>query len=545
MKRRILLRKLLWGLATLALLIFLTILYSKASWRLDNNSDNATAVLQAISFLHGNWLLHGWLLGVDPNVAIEMPLYGVGILARGVGASVMHDVPGAIFAGCVLLAVGLSAFEWRSRWTAVITGASAFVVVGLISPQSRYTTDYFFLQGPIHVGTLLAVLTSIALAVAGAHRPSRRLLLGCVAAAVIALALTNDPLALVTGGVPWIAVALVGTLKGDPRLRAYGPILVGSALGGLVLWRLILTVIRLLGGYYVPPAGSVFVDIHTLPQNILHAVHGLLSLFGANIFGQPMMAVSTLSRLMHLAVLIICLSAVVAFVNEWLRGRTSDTIGVLASVSFLSAFGSYLVYPIGSDMASTRYISCCLAFGGIALARRVGMALDAKSWAAKPRFAAVVAGSLVAVVAYCGAFVSWMRRPPTHESRQVLASFLLSHDLTLGLGDYWDANIVTVLTHGQVRVVPVVANGGKLEQRYNTSSSWYAQNPCHNVSTCRVFVVWGNGGRQGEFQLGDLVKSFGAPVHVYRIPAPSGRPYRVAVWNEDLFSKVVRGYHSD
>ena len=70
------------------------------------NSDGASNALQAWDMLHGNLLLHGWLLGDVSYYTTELPQYMLVELVRGLNAGRSargrgHDVYAGDAAGCV------------------------------------------------------------------------------------------------------------------------------------------------------------------------------------------------------------------------------------------------------------------------------------------------------------------------------------------------------------------------------------------------------------------------------------------------------------
>ena len=102
-------------------------------------------------------------------------------------------------------------------------------------------------------------------------------------------------------------------------------------------------------------------------------------------------------------------------------------------------------------------------------------------------------------------------------------------DMT-GIGDYWDASVITVTSKGAVTIRPVIASSGKLV-RYDKQSaaSWYGSDNQFNFFVFNSGAVW-NGVAGGP-----AVRTFGQPSKVY----PFGT-YRIYVWAEP-FTVSVKG----
>ena len=143
----------------LLLVLWLWLLYSISWHAFPGNSDDANAVLAGRSLVHGNLLLRGWELPGDPYWLTDLPVYGIVASVAGLRPSVMHLVPTILAAAVALVGVALSAHGLRPgghRWAG---RAATFVLIGLPVPLMAT----FFLQGPQHVGTVLACLVAFAM----------------------------------------------------------------------------------------------------------------------------------------------------------------------------------------------------------------------------------------------------------------------------------------------------------------------------------------------------------------------------------------------
>jgi hypothetical protein len=102
------------------------LLYTRVSWTVTMNSDNATALLQAQEIINGNYLLRGWTVGNISAYATEVPLYVIGIRLAGLTPALLRVVPAFLFAMLVTIAIGIVICETKGRvngWAIAVTFA--------------------------------------------------------------------------------------------------------------------------------------------------------------------------------------------------------------------------------------------------------------------------------------------------------------------------------------------------------------------------------------------------------------------------------------
>jgi hypothetical protein len=83
--------------------VLLFLAYLSESRTLPVNSDGAGNALEAWDMLHGNLLLHGWLLTDVSFYTTELPQYMLVELARGLGSDVIHVAAAVTYTLLVLL----------------------------------------------------------------------------------------------------------------------------------------------------------------------------------------------------------------------------------------------------------------------------------------------------------------------------------------------------------------------------------------------------------------------------------------------------------
>src|SRR6266516_633689 len=116
-------------------------------------SDGAANALQAWDMLHGNLLLHGWLLSDVSFYTTELPQYMLIEAVRGLGPAVVNIAAAMTYTLLVLLAGLLAKGDADGR-----EGLARFLLAAgiVLAPQLSSTST--LLQAPDHTGTAVALL---------------------------------------------------------------------------------------------------------------------------------------------------------------------------------------------------------------------------------------------------------------------------------------------------------------------------------------------------------------------------------------------------
>jgi len=486
------------------------------------NSDGASIALQAWDMLHGNLLLHGWVLSDVSFYTTELPEYMVIEFVHGLTPDVMHIASALTYT----LLVVLAALVAKGR----ATGAKGLLRAGLAAgimvapPQGSV---YVLMLEPDHVGSALPVL----LLVLVLDRAGRRWFVPVLAFLLVTWALVADQVILITAVLP---LALVAAVHGYRRV--FGPWRPGRHLGQPAPWfeagllaaavaavitaDRIVALIRANGGYYVNPVNNKLSYFDALPHNVLMAIQGILVLFGANFAGHQVGGIAAIG-LLHLVGAGLVLWAVCAALRRF--GRLAISLQMLAA-SVCVTMVAYILGPNALNAQSSREIAAVLPLGA---------ALAGRMLAGRLRRARLLP-ALAAVLAVCvGGLVFYSTRPAVPADNQALANWLVSHRLRYGLTtNYWAANSTTVDSGGRVAVRGVQAGGDGVQLNlWEINQHWYS--PHTNVAS---FAVLTDVGRQSWRQTPDggaMVHAFGRPLHVYALPG-----YTVLVWHGNLLTKV-------
>ena len=161
------------------------------------SSDGAANALQAWDMLHGNLLLHGWLLSDVSFYTTELPQYMVIEAVRGLGPEVVNLAAAMTYTLLVLLAGLLAKGDASGR-----EGLARFLLAAgiVLAPQLSATST--LLQAPDHTGTAVALL--VVWLVIDRARP--HWLVPVAVCVMLAWIMAADSIVLLTGIVP-IAVA--------------------------------------------------------------------------------------------------------------------------------------------------------------------------------------------------------------------------------------------------------------------------------------------------------------------------------------------------
>jgi hypothetical protein len=491
----------------------LLLLYERLSETAPITADSANAVLQGRSMAAGNVLLSGWTLSGASFYVTDLPFYAAVTAIRGVSPVVAHDVGAAIYTLLVLAACFLA----RGRAQGVpALGRMAVTLLLLVAPAPGEAAELLLL-GPFHAGTTLVLLVALlVLDVAG-----ERALGAAVVGVLLTVALFSDALALYVGVLPIVAVTLLRRLRGlgqrpDRALLAAALISVPASL-------LLMGVVGGLGGFATVPLQGSFARVEDLPRNAALALEGVLVLFGANFFGQPIASTGTLVLLVHVAGVAFVVLSCRWVLQAWRQGREPDRVTQVLLVGMAVDVAAYLFSNQAIDLMTSRYLIPFLAFGA-ALAGRVG---GDRLWSGRLRGAGAAVG-----FAYLVFMAVSLRTPVASPPEAELGAFLQRHHLQYGVAAYWQASTVTVQSGDRVRVRAVVAMQPQpAAYLWESEGSWYDPKVPGNDAR---FVVRDTLDPR-SVDRGAIEASFGRPSQEYRV----GR-YEVFVWNRNLLVDLVR-----
>ena len=462
-----------WGAAgtgSVAFGLLLAVAIGRLSQQVPLNSDQASSVLEGYAMGHGNLLLSGWTLPSDSFVTSKLPLLALLEWVQGLTPQVVYEVTGLLGAGVVLAAVWLAGGRQRglSRATAMLVTGALLTSQALLVPGAGnvFPSGAMLPAGSDHAGSLVLLLVAW-LALQRAERAPAWLGVTWVA---LAAASVGDPLAAVVGGGA-IAVAgaldLVAGRRGGVRWDAA---LVAVGVSSAVLAPLSWWGIRRLGGFTAAPllGGGYGLPplVSSLSHNLSEGGRALLSVFGADFLDQSGGA-AVASSLLHLCGLALVV-AVLAYLLRPRRWVALDAVSRVLALGMLLDAGAYLVGQQATNLTSARYLVPLLGFGAV-LAGREGVP---RLLALRPRLGL---GLLALGAAYAGVFAAGAATvQPAAPPLAPVTAYLEAHGAAHGLATYWDANVVTLSTHGAVAVRSIVTGPRSVSPYlWHSTASWY------------------------------------------------------------------------
>ncbi len=536
-------RRLLAAAAAAVGIVLLFVAYLQLSRTYTVNSDSANIMLMSWDMLHGNVLLHGWYLSDVSFYPTELPQYAMLEGLLGLHADIAHIAAAMTYTLAVLFAVLLARgrVSGRAAWPRMaLTGGL------MIAPQLGVGV-FVLLLSVGHIGTAVPLMLTW-LVIAGGTGGPRPVTGGSEAASprgysvpvIVGLLLTwvlvADPLVLVVGIVPLVAVCVLRVLRAvwSARPPDRGAALQASwyevslAAAAILAYGLAALVNRLLsasGGFIVHPLGYQLAPVHTWAHHAWVTGEGLLALFGAKPQGP---AVELAFALLHLAGVALVAWAVCRVVRRFVSWPD-----LVSQVLLVAIVLNILVY-IPSTLANAtdlnaREFAVVLPFGAVLAGRTLTARvpegeIDVLGWLRSRRWRAGLASVLAA--GYLASLGYGAAQPSVPPANAQLATFLAEHHLTNGISGYWMSSIVTVGSDGAVTIRAVQSS--LRPYLWETKGSWY--DPASQRAT---FLVTENGTDYFSHwkPSASALAALGAPVRTYHVG-----PYTVLVWNTNLLS---------
>jgi hypothetical protein len=541
-------RRLLATVAATAGVVLLFVAYLQVSRTYAVNSDSANIMLTSWDMLHGNVLLHGWYLSDVSFYPTELPQYAMLEGLLGLHADTAHIAAAMTYTLAVIFAV-LLARGPRDRAPGRAAWPRMALTGGLMIAPQLGVGAFVLLLSVGHIGTAVPLmLTWLVIDWAAARPclpggptppdpPARAWFVPVIVGLLLTWVLVADPLVLVVGIVPLVAVCgmrvLRAVLSARPPDRGaalqanwYEVSLAAAAILAYGLADLVNRLLSASGGFILHPLGYQLAPLHTWPKHAWVTGEGLLALFGAKPQGP---AVELAFALLHLAGVALVAWAICRVVRRFVSWPD-----LVSQILLLAIVLNVLVY-IPSTLAdatdlNAREFAVVLPFGAV-LAGRVlaeplttrlrGGEVDVRGWLRGRRWRAGLASALA--VGYLASLGYAAAQPSVPPANAQLATFLTEHHLTSGVSGYWLSSIVTVGSDGTVVVRAVQPS--LRPYLWETKGSWYDERA--------TFLVTENqAGYFNHFQpSASALAALGPPARTYHVG-----PYTVLVWNKNLLS---------
>jgi hypothetical protein len=462
------------------------------------NSDEANILLMATDMLHGNVYLSGWNVSDVPFITTELPeitllvwMFGLHLNTAHIAAAVTYTLVDAV---AMLLAKG------RAKGPKGIARMAVALAI-LLVPQPGFGV-FVIVFSVGHIGTALPVmLTWLVLDRFGLRAPDgtpytvrQRWWVPVIVAVMIGWALMADPLVLIIAVYPLLVVCLARVVTGlttggrnGPGLRGIGRALAdrwlelalaaAAGFGYLVVWlgRELLTN----AGGYKQQAVPFYLDGGRWFMQARVAVHGLLEMFGAyfvpgnaiNYYKSgtylsfpPLSGLDQALAITRVICVLLALWGACAIAWRFFR-RDADWISQLLLTGIVLNLAAYIPSHLADYSAfNVREIAPVLPLSAVLAARMLGERLIELGPAVRVRLPrARRALTLRLIVIPLVALFGWYSfglfqqadAPAAPNPFAALETYLEAHNLTYGIGGYWNASVITVDTGGRVTVVAV------------------------------------------------------------------------------------------
>ena len=494
----------LGGIALFAVLL-------RISYSLVVTSDAANNVLQASDLLHGDLLLHGWIVGDATYYTFELPVFVLAEAIFGVGSVVPHVASAAVYVLVIASAVALARIGSRGMGAAVRTG----IVLAVLTIPLAYANDVGLLvEKPDHTGTAAITILSFILIEKWAGRRYTAPLL-CLL--LIAGQLGDATVLYVT--VPAVVVVSLFRLAQARRLRtADGAVLLAAA-ASVPLAMLLRSAEQHAGGYLMLSPTIRLAPWSHLGANYRLTSHGLLLIFGA--LAGPSARLGAVGAALGLAAVAAAVYGFGRVLVTWPRATRAEQLLCVAIVVNIAAY-QFSTMPVRSN---PREMVLVLPAGAILAARGLARRpIVAVPWA----LAALGAAAMLAIVPLTAAAIL----PPARQPEVPLIAWLKAHGLRYGVAGYWYASAVTVVSRGEVVVRSVVPRKtGIGANDWEAKWDWYY--PSDHAAR---FAIADPGSPRGpnRFTVAEFEQAFGKPVAFHRVAGVI-----VMIYQKNLLDQVT------
>jgi hypothetical protein len=511
--------RLAWPVLFVAAGVALFVAYLRQAQTVPVNSDGGSFALQAWDMLHGNVLLRGWTTADLTFYTTELPQYVLVELVHGLNADVIHIAGAMSYTLLVLGAALLARGQAAGREGAV----RMLVAGGIMLAPSLGTATTTLLSSADHTGTQVPLL--VIWLILDRARP--RWWVPVLVAVLLAWVQVGDPLVLYEGVVPLVLVCAIRMYRrrGSLQKNWYElSLAAGAIVSAGVAW-LALKLIHQLGGFVVRPPSAAFAHVAHLPSNVWVTVQSVLVLFGADFSGEQNGA--------RIGIAVVHLAGVA--LAAWAAGRalrrfgTQDLVVQVLTVALILLLVAYVLRGNPNVVGSAHEIAGVLPIGAVLTGRLLAGTL-ARGRLLIPALALVLG-------CYAGILVHNTVQRPSYDADGQLAAWLQAHHLRYGLGDYWNANVITLDSGNQVQVRYVSRVGDRLMDRpWESENSWY--DPAQHDATFLVTPGPANVCSPGTPAGWQAVArdTFGPPSETYRVDG-----FFVLVWHTNLLSRLSTG----
>jgi hypothetical protein len=484
-----------WIAGGLALFAFLL----RISLSVPLDSDGANNALQGLAMLHGNLLLHGFIIGDATYYTFELPLFVITEVFFGLHSVTVHLVAALTYLIVAACAVALAVTGSRGPARAARCGV---VIAVLAAPLLTPAGVGIVLGKPDHTGTSAILLICLLLIDRAVGRVFTPLLL-CV---ILCAGQLGDATILYVG-VPAVILVCGYRALAARKLRTADAAIVVAAAGSAPLASIIRAVMVHFGAYLMVPPRTAISPASEWPQHAMVTLRSIWVLFGT--YARPDSTLGVVGAAFGMA----CWAAAAfGFAKVVWRWGTASRAQQMLCAAIVINIGAYIVSTMPSQGPSAaREIIALLPCGAVLAARACVPAHIADAARAS---VAMATASLVALVPLTAAAAI----PPATPDAAPLARWLEAHGLRYGIAGYWDASAVTVQSDNavQVRAISPPPGSGKnlINEAWESDSSWYSPSRHDATFAIAEFV---HTDRSGRIPAAVFERYLGRPVAAHRV----------------------------
>ncbi len=448
------------------------------------NSDSVTFGIASMEiWKHGNYFLSGFYLSAaDPFIFSDiLPFYLIPQVLSGYDPTVLKLTGMAVFTAAVLI------FAYIIYRT---TGSSFSGLAFAALAMNVQSYPFFFFQSPAWHNASLLITGVILLLLFNQHsldtdpRSMAKLLISVL---VINLMVFSDSIVIAVLVIPLLACYIL--YYKNKSLVSH--LLVGLSAASLLVTYYIKT--KLITNLVSSPLQIITSPGHLLSSAILYC-NGILALLEMRLY----YTASGSTPISPTDVLLIACSIILLSYAAWrIVYRRDPRLMPLYSfllVASLVIFAAYIITDYGQNIGTSRY----LVFTGFAILIAVSTAMDNKNTI----FVAVLLIILL-VSAYTNtAQILSLKGHQPNANELKLIDFLKANGQSYGYGDYWDSNVITYLSHEDVRIRPAFFDKNGLHPiLWLSDKNWY------NNDQSPFFIIVQNGNAEQKAQMAELASA--------------------------------------
>ena len=506
-------RRLWTALAWIAGCAALFAFFLRISLSSATNSDGANNALQAWDLLHGNLLLHSWVLTDVSFYTFELPVIAFSELLAGLNNLASHIASALCYGIVAVSAVALAMTDSRGPARLARCGVA---IAMLAVPLLVWANVRITLGPPDHMGTPVFLLLSCLLI---DRAPGKRYTAPLLCVILCAGQLSDSTVRFVA--VPAIVAVCAYRVLAARKIRVADTALALAAIASVPLEYLVRAVMRHSGSFLVVAPPTHLAPLRQWPHNATLTLHAVRQLFGAVVTpGDPLGVAGTA---FGSVCLLAALAGLVKVIVTWRSASRAEQFLCTVIIVNIAAYQITTIPRIFSAYEMSAVLPC-----GAVLASRA-LVPATISGLRRGRIAAAAAGvaallplAAAATVAPATGFGN------TNGLADTLVPWLEAHHLSYGLASYWNSSAITLQTGNKVALRTIFGFRGHdaLIDAWNAKFAWY--DPSRYDAT---FVVL----QQSDPTLtaAQVTRAFGQPAAIHR-----SANWEILIYHKNLLRQV-------